>query len=328
VAEDTVTREIYLAGGCFWGVEKYFAAVTGVVETEAGYANGPTPAPTYEEVCADSGHVETVRVAYDPDRVALEHLLELFFAAIDPTAVNRQGPDQGIQYRSGIYYTDPADALPVRLALASLGRRTAGPVAIESGPLDSFSPAESYHQRYLDSHPDAHCHIPPAAFQLAAAAPPPAPRRGDPDLAARLTPLQFAVTQRGATEEPFTGEYDRHFAAGLYVDRVSGEPLFSSAAKFDSGCGWPAFARPITPAAVTARPDLRGGRQRTEIRSAGADSHLGHVFDDGPAELGGARYCINSAALRFIPRDQLAAEGYAEWLAVVDETDPDPGGQP
>jgi peptide methionine sulfoxide reductase msrA/msrB len=310
-------KEIYFAGGCFWGLQRYFSLIHGVVETQAGYANGPTDSTSYEQVCADSGHAETVRVGYDAEVAPLTFLLDRYFAVIDPVAVNQQGPDRGIQYRTGIYWTDPRDEVVVRLALTALQRRCDQPVAVEAEPLRVFVPAEEYHQDYLEKNPGGSCHIPLRAFEEARVARPPVSGKPEQDeLRARLTPLEYAVTQESATEPAFTGEYDHHFQPGIYVDVVSGEPLFASADKFDSGCGWPAFSKPIDTAAVAENPDHSWGRTRTEVRSSGADSHLGHVFDDGPAELGGLRYCINSAALRFIPVDELANQGYAEYLSL------------
>ena len=152
-------KTIYLAGGCFWGCQKYFDLMEGVTETEVGYANGPLPHPSYEQVKGHSGHAETVRVVYDPQRLPLERLLESYFQVIDPTAVNRQGADRGIQYRTGIYYTDPADAPVVIGALEKLARQYAAPLAVENKPLENFYPAEEYHQKYLEKHPDGYCHI-------------------------------------------------------------------------------------------------------------------------------------------------------------------------
>ncbi|MDR1238093.1 MAG: peptide-methionine (R)-S-oxide reductase MsrB [Propionibacteriaceae bacterium] len=295
-------KEIYLAGGCFWGVQKYLSLIAGVAETQAGYANG-SGAASYERVCADSGHVETVRVSYDPAVLSLGFLLDMFYRVIDPTSLNRQGEDSGIQYRTGIYWTDPADATLVELSLSALQRRNKAPVVVESGPLRDFTPAEDYHQDYLDKHPGRACHIPLAAFDAAAnAEPTPVPVLENPDQP-ELTPLQYAVVRQGATEQPFTGEYDQHFEHGVYVDVATGQPLFSSEDKYDSGCGWPAFSKPISPDALQEREDHAFGLNRTEVRSSQGDSHLGHVFPDGPPEAGGLRYCINSAALRFIPTD-------------------------
>jgi peptide methionine sulfoxide reductase msrA/msrB len=319
-------KQIYLAGGCFWGLEKYLSLIAGVTSTSAGYANGRTANPSYEEVKSQSaGHAETVRVEYDDEKLRLEELLALFFQAIDPTSLNRQGHDAGIQYRTGVYYTDEADKWIVEEAAAYLRKKLAPlgkTVVTETKKLENFYPAEEYHQKYLDKNPGGYCHIGASQFKQAADYRPAACSRDAADLSAgkkvaleKLSPLQYDVTQNAATEAPFSGEYDSFFAEGLYVDVVSGEPLFSSKDKYDSGCGWPAFSRslPDGRAHVLEKPDTSLGRERTEVRSNNADSHLGHVFEDGPEELGGLRYCINSAALRFIPAERLSAEGYGEY---------------
>ena len=349
-------REIYLAGGCFWGLQQYLSYVKGVVTTQVGYANGPEgplsvmsvnehqepsplcaqqnehqepsplcehqepsplcehqePSPllqepvTYEQVCASSGHAETVRVGYDPAVIGLAQLLGRFFEVVDPTSLNRQGHDAGVQYRTGIWWTDDADEPVVEAALRDLQSRVLQPVVIESGPLANFTPAEDYHQDYLNKNPSGYCHIPPAAMARARAT-------------SHLSPLEYTVTQQSDTEEPFTGALDHEFAPGIYVDIVSGEPLFVSSDKYDSGCGWPAFSRPITATTLTEHgDDTIAGRHRTEVRSAGADSHLGHVFTDGPADRGGLRYCINSAALRFVPLDEMDAQGYGLYKPLID----------
>jgi len=152
-------KTLYLAGGCFWGCQKYFDLLNGVLETEVGYANGPTPDPSYEAVCRDSGHAETVRVAYDPDVLPLRALLDAYFKIIDPVSVNRQGHDEGIQYRTGIYTTDDADLPAIRAALADLAKNYDQPLAIELKPLENFYPAEEYHQKYLEKNPGGYCHI-------------------------------------------------------------------------------------------------------------------------------------------------------------------------
>lgn len=313
--------EIYLAGGCFWGMQKYLSSIPGVVSTEAGYANGPTDRATYEQVCADSGHAETVRVFYDPERVPLAFLLRLYFDAVDPAAVNRQGGDSGVQYRTGIYYTDEKDLPVVRAEIGRLQKTLANPVAVEVGPLQNYCPAEDYHQNYLDKHPGGYCHIGPEKIARAAKAvfrPEPfaVPKPGT--LKKRLTPLQYEVTQRAATEPPFRNEYWNEERPGIYVDVTTGEPLFSSRDKFDSGCGWPSFAKPLAPELLNERRDLSHGMERTEVRSRTGGAHLGHVFGDGPRERGGLRYCINSAALRFVPKEKMAGEGYADWLDRVE----------
>lgn len=312
-------RTIHLAGGCFWGIQKLLSLLHGVVETQAGYANGPGGNPTYEEVCADSGHVEAVRVTYDTAKVDLATVLDVFFAAIDPTSLNRQGTDEGVQYRSGVYWSKEEDQVPIALVLATLRRQYTTPLAIEVAPLDSFHPAEEYHQEYLAKNPGGTCHVDPAAFARAAAT----FRqerflRDDDELRERLSPVQYEVAVHGATEADHSGEYDSHFEPGIYVDVASGDPLFVSSHKFEAGCGWPSFARPIRPDAVVEVEDTSRARVRTEIRSAISDIHLGHVFDDGPEDLGGRRYCINSASLRFVPRDRMAREGYDDLAALVD----------
>jgi peptide methionine sulfoxide reductase msrA/msrB len=315
-------KTIYLAGGCFWGAEKYLALIPGVVSTEAGYANGATENPSYEDVCrSGTGHAETVRVDYDPEKVSLPFLLDRYYEAIDPLAVNRQGGDSGTQYRTGVYFSDPEDEEIIRGSIALLQESLDGPVAIEALPLEHFFPAEEYHQKYLDKNPGGYCHIGKAKFDSAKAAADTATLNRAPEKAAlrgALTGLQFDVTQNGATEPPFRNEYFDKFEPGIYVDITTGRPLFASADKFESGCGWPSFSKPISKELLAELPDLSYGRQRVEVRSAAGDAHLGHVFEDGPAELGGLRYCINSAALRFVPREKMEAEGYGGLLDLVD----------
>lgn len=313
-----MTKTIYLAGGCFWGTAHLFSLVPGVEHTTAGYANSRVDSPSYQEVCTGlTGAAETVRVDYDPGRVGLTQLIDLYFRSIDPTSVNRQGGDHGTQYRTGIYWTDEADEAVVDAMLAMLQRRYSQPIAIESGRLINFFPAEDYHQDYLVKNPGGYCHVNPALFEEARRIA--KPQSDDKaELRARLTPLQWEVTQCGATERPFVNEYDDEFRPGIYVDITDGTPLFVSTRKYNSGCGWPAFTRPITPDLITEHTDTSYGRIRTEVRSASSGSHLGHVFPDGPADEGGLRYCINSAALRFIPRERMAAEGYADLLPLLE----------
>lgn len=309
-------KEIYLAGGCFWGTEKYLSLIPGVISTETGYANGRTSNPSYEDVCyRDTGHAETVRVEYDPNQLSLTFLLNLFFAAIDPTTENRQGNDVGTQYRSGIYYVDEEDQPVIEGAVVLLGESYAVPLAIEVLPLMNFYSAEKYHQKYLDKHPDGYCHIHGNLFEKAFHA---VDRKtlashADPNQSKeKLTPMQYEVTQNGATEPPFQNEYYDHFEPGIYVDVTNGEPLFVSTDKFESGCGWPSFSRPISEEMLQELDDLSYGRHRIEVRAKNSNAHLGHVFEDGPSESGGLRYCINSASLRFIPADKMAAEGYGD----------------
>lgn len=320
-----VLKELYLAGGCFWGVEKFLALLPGVEETEVGYANGTVAAPTYEEVCSGrTGHAETVRVGYDPQKLPLQILLEQFYSVIDPFSVNRQGADVGTQYRSGIYYTTEADLPAIEASVAALREQFQKIPAIEVVPLKNFYPAEEYHQKYLAKNPGGYCHIGAEDFKRAGALKVAAAEErytvhSKDELKENLTEMQFAVTQQNATEPPFQNEYFAQFEEGLYVDITTGEPLFSSRDKFESFCGWPSFAKPLTATLVKEAADFSLSRQRTEVRSKLGDAHLGHVFPDGPAALGGLRYCINSAALRFIPRSKLAEEGYGEYLSLFEE---------
>lgn len=307
---------IYLAGGCFWGLEAYLGAIPAVVSTRVGFANGTTGTPTYAQVCTGAtGHAETVEVRYDPAAMPLDDLLYLFFEVIDPTSLNAQGHDVGTQYRTGIFYTDPVDQPVIASAVAEIQARYDRPVVTQIGPLLNFSPAEDDHQRYLDKHPDGYCHIPRTTIAAVAKKAALVPQ------IRTLNPTQYDVTQHEATETPFGNEYDHCFEPGIYVDVVSGQPLFVSSDKYDSGCGWPAFSRPIDPDSLTTRADHSLGRVRTEVRAAGSDSHLGHVFADGPSERGGLRYCINSAALRFVPLAEMAAQGYGDYTGLVAETE-------
>lgn len=311
-------KTIYLAGGCFWGTEHLFSLVPGVVDTTVGYANSSVPAPTYRQVCTGAtGAAETVRVDYDSSLVGLSDLLRLYFRSIDPTSLNRQGNDIGTQYRTGIYYTDPADLPVIEAEVATLQRRHSEPLAIEVMPLENFYPAENYHQGYLYKNPGGYCHVDPALFAEARAMKP--KDRGREELRNRLTPLQWEVTQHGATEPPFANEYDHEFRPGIYVDITDGTPLFVSTKKYNSGCGWPAFTRPIADDLIDEHLDTSYGRVRTEVRSASSGAHLGHVFNDGPAADGGLRYCINSAALRFVPLDKMEEEGYGDYVKLVEK---------
>lgn len=318
---------IYFAGGCFWGTEHFFKQIDGVIDTEVGYANSVIPSPTYQQVCSGATMAaEGVRVVYDTARVDLPFLIQLYLMTIDPTSVNRQGNDRGTQYRTGIYYTTPAQQ---RVALAELQKEGAlhsAPIAVEVKPLQNFYPAEDYHQDYLDNNPGGYCHIDPRLFEIARRAHRPKDvevdstayaRPSDTELRQRLTPEQYAVTQQSATEAPYRNEYYLEHRPGIYVDVTTGEPLFLSTDKFDSGCGWPSFSRPISAEVIEERHDSSHGMERTEVRSRVGDAHLGHVFPDGPKSSGGLRYCINSASLRFIPLADMARQGYSAYIPYV-----------
>ena len=318
------TKEIYLAGGCFWGTEHFLKLIDGVETTQVGYANGNIANPTYKQVCTGTtDFAETVKVQYDPLKVDLPFLIDLYFKTIDPTSVNKQGNDRGTQYRTGIYYTDPADLSVIQETVRRLAATYTRPLAVEIKPLENFYPAEDYHQDYLDKNPGGYCHIHPELFDLARKAKMPkksAPVYSKPDDAAlrsKLTPEQYAVTQKNATEPAFHNDYWNEHRPGIYVDITTGEPLFVSTDKFDSGCGWPSFSKPIDRKLIHEKMDTSHGMVRTEVRSATGDAHLGHVFTDGPADKGGLRYCINSASLRFIPKEKMQAEGYGEYISLV-----------
>lgn len=312
--------EIYLAGGCFWGTEHFLKQIRGVKSTEVGYANSSVENPTYKEVCTgNTGAAETVKVVYDPQVVKLALLLELYFQTIDPTSVNRQGGDSGEQYRTGIYYTDKADLPVIEKAVGDLAKEYAKPIAIEVMPLANFFNAEEYHQDYLDKNAGGYCHINPKLFELArkANARPAYAKPDDATLKSTLSDMQYAVTQKNATEPAFRNSYWDERREGIYVDITTGEPLFVSTDKFDSGCGWPSFSKPIDEKLIVENLDTSHGMTRTEVRSQTGDAHLGHVFPDGPADKGGLRYCINSASLRFIPKEDMEQEGYGDYLSLL-----------
>lgn len=307
-------REIYLAGGCFWGCEKFFSYIQGVIKTEVGYANGIIENPSYEAVCTGiTGFAETVKIIYDAQQVSLPFLLKMYFEIIDPFSLNRQGNDRGTQYRTGIYFLRKEDEAVIREFVEKLESELGRKIVTEVQALENYYVAEAYHQDYLKNNPSGYCHIAPAKYKLAKEAVDDAIAE-EVDVKAQLSEMQYHVTQENGTEPPFKNEFFNHFEEGIYVDIVSGEALFMSIDKFESGCGWPAFSKPIDKKGVNEKKDLTHGMQRIEVRSKKGDSHLGHVFNDGPSELGGLRYCINSASLKFIPKAKMKELGYGEYL--------------
>lgn len=316
--------EIWLAAGCFWGVEEYLSRLDGVYDAVSGYANGETENPTYEEVSyGGSGHTETVHVQYDAKIIDLPTLLIYYFRTLDPTQLNRQGNDMGVQYRSGIYYSNPDEVDTINMVVANEQLKYKKPIVVEVIPLDNFYMAEEYHQDYLQKNPNGYCHVDLGTVDDPIESIPGLVEEGeifiDPtkytvpskaEIKEMLTDIQYRVTQENDTEFAFSNEFDGHHEPGIYVDIVTGEPLFASSDKYDSGCGWPSFTKPITMDVVTTIEDTSYNMVRVEVRSRVGDIHLGHIFEDGPIDKGGLRYCINSASLRFIHRDDLENEGY------------------
>ena len=310
--------EIYLAGGCFWGLEEYFSRISGVLQTSVGYANGQVETTNYQLI-KETDHAETVQVVYDEKVVSLREILLYYFRVIDPLSVNQQGNDRGRQYRTGIYYLDEADLPTINTVVREQELLIGRKIAVEVEKLRHYILAEDYHQDYLKKNPGGYCHIDvkDAEKPLIDAANYEKPSQAV--LRESLSEESYRVTQEAATEAPFTNAYDQAFEEGIYVDITTGEPLFFAKDKFASGCGWPSFSRPISKELIHYYQDLSHGMERIEVRSRSGNAHLGHVFTDGPQELGGLRYCINSASLRFIAKDEMEGAGYGYLLPYLNK---------
>lgn len=312
---------IYFAGGCFWGVEKLMQSILGVVNATSGYANGQTDVlPTYSIVSTgETGYRETVRVEYKTAQVSLDALVFAYFSVIDPTIENRQGNDIGTQYQTGIYYLDDAAKGTIE-RIAAIVKERFEKFVVEIEPLERFFDAEEYHQNYLDKIPGGYCHIPNAEISSISSMivdPGKYPRPSKELIKTLLTERQFNVTQLSGTEPAFNNEFWDSYERGIYVDVVTGEPLFSSNDKFVSDTGWPSFTKGIDENTFVLLVDNSLGMARTEVRSRAGNSHLGHVFYDDPSSPNGIRYCINSAALRFVPYEKMVTEGYGYLLEYV-----------
>jgi len=304
------------AGGCFWCMVKPFDEMPGIIRVVSGYTGGTTVNPTYEEVCrGGTGHTEAVQITFDPEQFPYEKLLDIFWRQIDPTDAGGQFHDRGDSYRPAIFYHSERQRELAEASKRELGEsgRFDRPIAVSIEPAAPFYSAEEYHQDYHKKQPLRYRMYRKGSGRDAFITEHWKYREDPASLRGRLTPTQYEVTQNSATEPPFRNEFWDHKEEGIYVDIVSGEALFSSLDKYDSGCGWPSFTKPLGGSGVTEHLDTTHGMVRTEVRSQQADSHLGHVFEDGPPQAGGLRYCINSAALRFIPVDQLEAEGYGQY---------------
>lgn len=306
------------AGGCFWCMVEPFDEQPGIMKVVSGYTGGHTENPTYEEVCSDTtGHYEAVQITFDPAIFPYEKLLGLFWQQIDPTDAGGQFHDRGTSYKPAIFYhsdqqKEAAEKSKAELAASGIFNK---PIVTEILPATTFYEAEEKHQDYYKKMSFHYNMYKEGSGRAKFIREHWKTKKSDEELRQELTPIQYQVTKHNATEPPFQNEYWNHEEEGIYVDIISGEPLFSSKDKYDAGCGWPSFTKPLRQSEIEEKLDTTHGMRRIEVRSKTADSHLGHVFDDGPAPTG-ARYCINSASIRFVPKEKLKEEGFEQYLGL------------
>ncbi|RHB48911.1 peptide-methionine (S)-S-oxide reductase MsrA [Exiguobacterium sp. AM39-5BH] len=309
------------AGGCFWCMVKPFHKYEGVERVISGYTGGHVDHPTYQQVCSETtGHLEAIEVTFDPEVISYEELLRIYWRQIDPTDGGGQFNDRGESYRPAIFYHSEEQRAAAERSKQEIedSGRFDRPIEVEIRPAKTFWEAEDYHQDYYKKNPFRYEMYRVGSGRAKFVKEAWSDKKLQKELKDRLTPMQYKVTQENGTEPPFQNEYWDEEREGLYVDVIDGTPLFTSRDKFQSNCGWPSFSRPIEEKRIDMNMDTTHHMVRTEVRSKRADSHLGHLFDDGPKELGGLRYCINSAALRFIPKEELESAGYGKYKHLFD----------
>lgn len=334
------TQLATFAGGCFWCMEPPFENTEGVSSVTSGYAGGEESNPSYEQVSSGiTGHRESVQIVYDPSVVTYKELLDVYWRQIDPTDAEGSFVDRGFQYTNAIYYQTEEEKMLAEKSKRAVEERFGKTVAVKIVPFTTFYPAEEYHQDYYKKNPlrykfyrgqsgrddyiqenwyKDNSSLFANEENREATTEEKYMKPSDEEIKKMLTPIQYEVTQEEGTERAFQNEYWDNHEPGIYVDIVTGEPLFSSLDKYDSGTGWPSFSKPLAPENVVEKKDFKLLLPRTEVRSKHGDSHLGHVFNDGPKEAGGMRYCMNSAALRFIPVADLEKEGYGEYVVLFE----------